>query len=128
VSTLEVVKFPLVVDRADLVRVKVRIILSVCNGCLLTPRAFPQFVEHSEILISLQITLIMLDGGVDANGFKRRFLPTGYDVPSGKAHELATYTLHYMTFELWHSPNAPICDVVQSREALRKQEWRFEGG
>ena len=94
VSTLEVVKFPLVVDRANFVRVKVRIILSVCDGGLFTPRAFPQLVKHSEILISLQITLVVFDRGIDADGFERCFLPTGHNVPSGKVRKSVTQPLH----------------------------------
>lgn len=84
-STLEVVELSLVIDRPDLVRIEIYIVLSICDGGTFTPRAFPKFVKNSEILIGLQIALVMLDRGVDANGFERRFLPTGDDVPSGKA-------------------------------------------
>lgn len=52
-STFEVVELSLVVDRADFIGIKVRIILSICDSGLFTPRALPQFVKHSEILISL---------------------------------------------------------------------------
>jgi hypothetical protein len=117
-----------VVDSANFVRIKVRIILSVCDGGLFTPRAFPQLVKHSEILISLQIALIVFDWSVDANGFKRRFLPTGDNVPSDRVNKSVTHMLHHMASQFWHSPNTTICHVVQSREALRKQEWRFKRG
>ena len=52
-STFEVVELPLVIDRADLIGIKVRIVLSICDSGIFTPRSFPQFVKHSEILISL---------------------------------------------------------------------------
>lgn len=100
--TFEVVEFALVVDRANFVRVEVCIVLSVCNGGVLTPRSFPQFVKHSEILISLQITLVMLYRRIDADGFERCFLPTGDDVPSVEGRRLATHLRPKMTPELWH--------------------------
>lgn len=81
-STFEVVVFAFVDDCADLVRIEVRIVLSVCNSGVLTPRPFPQLIEHSEILISLQVTLVMLDWCIDANGFESRFLPAGNNVPA----------------------------------------------
>ena len=95
-STFEVVELPLVIDRADLIGIKVRIVLSICDSGIFTPRSFPQFVKHSEILISLKVTLVVLNGCVDAYGFERRFLPTGYDVPSIKVRKSVTHFLYYM--------------------------------
>jgi hypothetical protein len=79
-----------VVDRADLIGIKVRIILAICNGGIFTPRPFPQLVKHPEILISLQITLVVLNWGINAYCFECRFFPTGYNVPSGKVRILVT--------------------------------------
>ena len=86
-STFEVVELPLVVDRANLIGIEVRVIFSICDSGLFTPRAFPQLVKHPEVLISLQITLVMLDRCVDAYGFERRFFPTGYNVPSSETRK-----------------------------------------
>lgn len=52
-STLEVVELSLVIDRSNLVRIEICIVLLICDGGIFIPRAFPEFVEHSEILISL---------------------------------------------------------------------------
>jgi hypothetical protein len=93
VSTLEVVKFALVVDRPNLIRVKVCIVLSVCNGGIFTPRAFPQLVKYPKVLIGLQITLVMLNRSVDAYSFERRFLPTSNNVPSSKVHVISDKSL-----------------------------------
>jgi hypothetical protein len=81
-ATLEVVVFPLVVDGTDLIGIKVRIVLTVCDGGVLAPGSFPEFVENPEVLVGLQITLVVLDWCVDADGFEGCFLPTRDDVPA----------------------------------------------
>ena len=81
-STFEIVVFALVVDGTNFVRVEVCVVLAICDGGILAPRSFPELVEDSEVLVSLQVTLVVLDWCVDANGLEGCFLPAGDNVPT----------------------------------------------
>ena len=102
-STFEIVVFAFVVDGTDLVRVEVCVVLAICDGGILAPRSFPELVEYSEVLVSLQITLIVLDWCVDANGFEGCFLPTGDNVPTVQRERYKSATYYGFTIVLERS-------------------------
>lgn len=81
-STFEIVVLSFMVDGTDLIRVEVCVVLVICDGGVLTPRSFPELVEDSEVLVSLQITLVVFDWCVNANGLEGCFLPAGDNVPT----------------------------------------------
>jgi hypothetical protein len=92
VATLEVVVFAFVVDGTDLIGIKVRIVRTVCDGGIITPGSFPEFVENPKVLISLQIPLVVLDRRVDTDSFEGCFLPTRDDVPAIREEEWKSAT------------------------------------
>jgi hypothetical protein len=87
VATLEVVVLAFVVDGTNLIGIEVRIVLTVCDGGVLTPGPFPEFVENPEILVGLQIALVVLDRRVDSDSFEGCFLPTRDDVPAARGEK-----------------------------------------
>ena len=81
-STLQIVVLSVVIDSSHEIRIDVHIIVFVFNESVATPRAFPELIQHSEILVCLAIPLIVFDWRVDPNSFESGFLPGCYDVPN----------------------------------------------
>ena len=94
--------FALVVDCADLGGVGVAVVFGVGGDGVVCPGAFPEsggeglvrgvgwrggsvLVEHAEVFVGLAVALVVLDGGVDTDGFEGGFLPGGDDVPADTA-------------------------------------------
>lgn len=100
-ASLEVEKLSMMIDLADLVRVRIGVVVNVFLDGLIWPGTFPQsglgvsrlkslritrrklnlLVHHVHVLISYSIPLVMFNRGVQPNSFKGALFPRRDDVP-----------------------------------------------
>jgi hypothetical protein len=71
----------MVVDLPHFIWVNISIVFDVFDDCIIAPRSFPKLVKHAQVLISLPVSFIMLDGTVKFNSFEGTLLPRSDNVP-----------------------------------------------
>jgi hypothetical protein len=89
-----------VLDTSDLIRIDILILLFVLGDCIVGPRALPEpfslvstcilklglrvyeLVQHTQILVGLEVAFVVLYWCVEADGFESCFLPRGDNVPA----------------------------------------------
>lgn len=121
-STFEVVVSAFVVDGANFVWIEIRIILMICDGGLVTPRPFPKFVKHSQVLVGLKVALVVLNRRVDAYCFERCFLPACNNVPAASVISQCTIMNTKCSSRMETHPMRPLVmwSKVEKRFASKK--------
>ena len=72
----------MVLDLVHLSRLRVHPCLRVVEHRVVCPAAFPEFVEHFQVLVGLIVTPVMFDLFAQAHGFGGAVEITGDDVPA----------------------------------------------
>jgi hypothetical protein len=75
VPRFQIEEFSMMVNLPDPIWVNISVVFYILDDGIVAPRAFPQFVENSQIFIGLCISLIMLNGTIEAYGFECGLFP-----------------------------------------------------